>query len=67
MPPETDAERWLRFAREDLDPARSFAEREDSVPRIVCFNAQQASEKAIKSVLVHKGVDFPRPTPWSGS
>ena len=26
----------------------------------VCFHAQQAAEKAVKAVLVHLGVDFPK-------
>jgi HEPN domain-containing protein len=58
--PETDAQRWLRFAQEDLDAARSLAELNGFVPRIVCFSAQQAAEKAIKAVLVDQGIEFPR-------
>jgi len=35
-------------------------EAEDILPRHVCWQAQQAGEKAIKAVLVYLQIDFPR-------
>ena len=26
----------------------------------LCFNAQQAAEKALKAICVHRGIDFPK-------
>lgn len=53
------AEEWMRRARSNLalakqpKPAEAFWED-------LCFEAQQAAEKAVKAVLVFRGVDFPR-------
>ncbi len=62
MPPEAtpapdDPHAWLRLARQDLALARvdvagvGFG--------LLCFHAQQAAEKAIKGVLISRGVIFP--------
>ena len=55
-----DALRWLRRARSNL--ARAKAER--SLPEVLyedlCFDAQQAAEKAIKAVPVYKKIPFPK-------
>ena len=52
-----DPRAWLRYARSDLALARSEA------PEIylehLCFHAQQAVEKALKAVLIERGVRFP--------
>lgn len=63
MPPEgragTVAAEWLRYARSDLAIAkgpRSPAVLWDSL----CFQAQQAAEKAVKAVLVWHRIEFPR-------
>ncbi|MGH7265116.1 MAG: HEPN domain-containing protein [Candidatus Rokuibacteriota bacterium] len=63
MPPEPGSARlaraWLQRARGNLArakqprPAEGFWED-------LCFDAQQAAEKAVKSVLVLFAVDFPR-------
>ena len=61
MPPERfppdDPREWLNRARSNLARARS------RIPGVyledLCFDAQQAAEKAIKALLVKKGVDFP--------
>ena len=55
-----DAHEWLRrarsnFARSAADPAHPDILLED-----LCFDAQQAAEKAIKAVLVHRRIRFPR-------
>jgi HEPN domain-containing protein len=57
---ENDAPRWWRFAQEDLIEAEAILEREGSFPRHACLLAQQAAEKALKTVLVFIGIDFPR-------
>ncbi len=51
------AELWLRFAREDLDVAGSSLGR---LGRHGAFWAQQAAEKAIKSLLALNNVDPPK-------
>jgi HEPN domain-containing protein len=50
--------RWLQNARGDLSMARVPLP-EDATYEMLCFHAQQAAEKAIKAVLLAKGVDFP--------
>ena len=52
-----DPQEWLNRARSNLVPAQAI------LPGVyledLCFNAQQAAEKAIKAVLIARGVDFP--------
>jgi HEPN domain-containing protein len=55
-----ETRRWLRYAREDLSAALAMLEAEDVLPRHICWLAQQAGEKTIKSVLVYLQIDFPR-------
>lgn len=51
---------WLRYAREDLAAARAgLAERSHRMPRHVCFDAQQAAEKALKARYVARQVQHP--------
>lgn len=50
---------WLRYAREDLVAARSGLEAPSWTPRHVCFNAQQAAEKAFKARFVARQVQYP--------
>jgi HEPN domain-containing protein len=54
-----EVHRWLNYAREDLQVAQSILDSEDSHPRHVCWLAQQAVEKALKSVLIFSQIDFP--------
>ena len=56
MPP--DAQKWLDFAREDLHMAK-LAMR-DSLFNQVCFHAQQAAEKILKSLIITTGVLPPK-------
>ena len=50
---------WLRYARSDLELARVV--RPDEVLfEGLCFHAQQAAEKAMKAVLIAKGVPPPK-------
>src|SRR5262245_48398366 len=61
MPPERwppdDPREWLNRARSNLVQAQAI------LPGVyledLCFNAQQAEEKAIKAVLIARGVDYP--------
>jgi HEPN domain-containing protein len=55
-PPE-DPREWLNRARSNLTLAR--AKRRGVYLEDLCFDAQQASEKAIKAVLIKLNVDFP--------
>ena len=55
--PPDDPREWLNRARSNLFRAGS------RIPEVyledLCFDAQQAAEKAIKALLVKKGVAFP--------
>jgi HEPN domain-containing protein len=54
------ARRWLSKARTDLALARVVMEKgPDMDPWACCFHAQQAAEKALKAVLVARGVEPP--------
>lgn len=50
---------WLTFARDDLAAAELLLN-EAASPRIVCFHAQQAAEKAMKALLVKEQIRFER-------
>lgn len=55
--PPDDPREWLNRAHSNLAMARMAVEGvylED-----LCFNAQQAAEKAIKAILIMRRVDFP--------
>ena len=58
MPEQSDAAAWLRFASDDLAAARLLLAEDELPPRLSCFHAQQAAEKAIKAHLVHAGIAF---------
>lgn len=49
---ERDERTWLRYAEEDLAVAERMTSERGWTPRIACFHAQQAAEKALKAVLV---------------
>jgi len=61
MPPERfppdDPREWLNRARSNLSRAKA------RIPEVyledLCFDAQQAAEKAIKGLLIKKNVAFP--------
>ena len=63
MPSETpkagSSQDWLRHARSDLALAR-MRKTKSLLYEHLCFHAQQASEKAIKAVLVHHSIRVPR-------
>ena len=56
LPPD-DPREWLSRSQSNLTQARA------RLPGVyledLCFAAQQAAEKAIKSVLIHLGIRFP--------
>ncbi len=52
-------EEWMSHAESDLRLARLAASDESICVEQVCFHTQQAAEKAIKAVLLKKGIDFP--------
>jgi HEPN domain-containing protein len=55
--PATDPREWLNRARSNLAGAA------EATPGVYledrCFGAQQAAEKAIKAVFIHRGLRFP--------
>lgn len=55
--PPDDPREWLRRARSNLSRAKA------RIPEVyledLCFDAQQAAEKAIKALLVKRGIAFP--------
>lgn len=61
MPPDPhppdDPRHWLARARSDL--AIAAAQIEGAFLEDLCFHAQQAAEKALKALLLHRGIRFP--------
>ncbi|WP_447977316.1 HEPN domain-containing protein [Candidatus Nitrospira bockiana] len=64
MPPNhrdpTQATEWLRRARSNLARARAGRTAPEVLYEDLCFDAQQAAEKAIKALLVDRKVAFPK-------
>lgn len=59
-PPEDVAARWLREAGEELCAAVVIAEHAEVPDRVAGFHAHLGAEKALKSLLVLRGVEVPR-------
>ena len=55
--PSDDPREWLNRARSNLARARDRAA--EVYLEDLCFDAQQAAEKAIKAVMIKRGIDFP--------
>ncbi|MCY2945267.1 MAG: HEPN domain-containing protein [Planctomycetota bacterium] len=55
LPPD-DPREWLRRANSNLNRARAFTA--DTCLEDSCFDAQQATEKAVKAVFVCRGEQF---------
>lgn len=53
------AEEWMRRARSNLALAKQ-EKPSDAVWEDLCFDAQQAAEKALKAVLVRFRIEFPK-------
>ena len=56
--PPTDPREWLNRAKSNLALAK--AERVGAVLEDLCFEAQQAAEKALQAFLLHNGQTPPR-------
>ena len=63
MPPKKNivgtAPEWLKRAKGNLALAKQPKPKEAFWDDL-CFDAQQAAEKSLKAVLVHRGIDFPK-------
>ena len=55
-----DPREWLNRARSNLTRAHATRGVQGIYHEDICFDAQQAAEKAIKGVLLSRGVDFPK-------
>ncbi len=64
MPPEGaspgDPREWLRRARSNLARAAQGQVTPDVLLEDACFDAQQAVEKALKALLILRGMQVPR-------
>lgn len=54
-----EVRRWHRFAREGLREAERQIQNPRTVPRYPAWLAQQAAEKALKTVLIVEQIEFP--------
>ena len=54
-PPKEHAQAWLSYAHDDLAMAEDLLESPNVVRRGICFHAQQAVEKALKTFFVAAG------------
>ena len=56
--PPDDPREWLNHARSNLAMAKN------RIPEVyledLCFEAQQAAEKAIKAVMIMRDIEFPK-------
>jgi HEPN domain-containing protein len=57
--PPDDPREWLNRAKSNLVKARSASEIPGVYLEDLCFDAQQAAEKAVKAVLISLNVRFP--------
>lgn len=57
--PPDDPREWLNRARSSLAKARIVSEEDVIYLEDLCFDVQQAAEKAIKAVLIHLNIRFP--------
>lgn len=55
---------WLEKARRDLIIADKELDSEEPFTDIVCFHAQQATEKYLRAYLLWEEVEFPRTHAW---
>jgi HEPN domain-containing protein len=55
--PPNDPREWINRARSSLAHAKAISP--EVVLEDLCFDAQQAAEKAIKAVFIHRGEAFP--------
>ena len=55
-----DPREWLSRAKSNLAVAKFAANKPDILYEDLCFNCQQAAEKALKALLVFRKIYFPR-------
>ena len=53
---QAEARRWEREAREELRAAQEIAEHGEIPGRVAGFHAHLAAEKAMKALLIRRGV-----------
>ena len=51
---------WMQHARSDFQLGRVALRARDILPEGACFHAQQSAEKALKALLLHRDIPFPR-------
>lgn len=51
---------WLQRARSDLQLGRAALRARGVMPEDACFHAQQCAEKALKALLLHLEIAFPK-------
>lgn len=56
----SNPQEWLRRARSNLQLAERGSRVKGVLLEDLCFNAQQAAEKAFKAVCLHRNIDFPK-------
>lgn len=54
-----DAQKWVRFAYEDLQAAKALLGLPNAYPRHACWLAQQSAEKSLKAALIYLQIEFP--------
>ncbi|HXQ68286.1 MAG TPA: HEPN domain-containing protein [Alphaproteobacteria bacterium] len=52
--------RWLEIARGDLLAARNCIDGPHFLPGFAAYHCQQAAEKLVKAILVHRGIEPPK-------
>lgn len=57
--PADDPREWLNRARSNLTRAKAGVDLAGIYLEDLCFDAQQAAEKALKAVLLHRNIPFP--------
>ena len=55
--PPNDPREWIHRAKSNLALSGNILKEVDFAD--ICFDAQQAAEKAIKAVFIHRGETFP--------
>ena len=51
---------WMQRARSDLQLGRAALDTKGVLPEDAAFHAQQCAEKALKALLLHREVAFPK-------
>ncbi len=58
--PPDDPREWLNRAKSNLSQSKIGSVDPEVYLEDLCFNAQQAAEKALKAILIYRGKYFPR-------